>query len=82
MKLGVFLDMYDDWNGTLCLNDNDDDLHLIVKGPTVDIIENSSTVKELGLLDADVVCFGFYDNELCVRLNVKKIGPFKYKKEN
>lgn len=80
MKLNVFLDMYDDWNGTLCLND--DDLHLIVKGPTVDIIENSSTVKELGLLDADVVCFGFYDNELCVRLNVKKIRPFKYKKEN
>lgn len=80
MKLSVFLDMYDDWNGVLCLND--DDLHLIVKGPTVDIVENSSTVKELGLLDADVVSFGFYDDELCVRLNVKKIEPFKYKKEN
>lgn len=70
MKLSVFLDMYDDWYGTLCLNDYY--LNLIVKGPLVDIVENSSTVKELGLLDADVVCFGFYDNELCVRLNVKK----------
>lgn len=61
MKLGVFLDMYDDWNGTTCLNNCN--LQLIVKGRTSDIVEDYAD-----LLDDNVMSFGFYDDTLFIRL--------------
>ena len=60
MKLRKFLDMYDNWNGIICVND--DNLNCIVKG-------NPDVVLSHGNLFAmKVVSFGFYDNELCVRV--------------
>ena len=60
MKLREFLGMYDNWNGIVCIND--DNLNLIVKGrPAVALSYRDVYNKE-------VVTFGFYDNELCVRV--------------
>lgn len=58
MTLKQLLDFYDNWNGTLVLNN--DDLETIYKG-------------NFGIVfgkyrNCEVVSFGFYDNELCVRV--------------
>lgn len=61
MKLKEFLDMYDNWNGVMCVNDNN--LDLIVKGSVYQIITAHKNLHR-----KQVVAFGFYDNELCVRI--------------
>lgn len=48
------------WNGITVVNN--DDLTMFVRNKTV------SVVKEEGLWDMEVVSFGFYDDELCVRV--------------
>lgn len=48
------------WNGITVVNN--DDLTMFVRNKTV------SVVKEGGLWDMEVVSFGFYDDELCVRV--------------
>lgn len=64
MKLREFLNMYDNWNGTVCVND--DNLDLIIKGePTV-------VLSYKDVFEKEVVAFGFYDNELCVRISESK----------
>lgn len=67
MTFGAFMEMYDDWNGNVCVND--DNLLLIVKGNTSNIMNlvNNGFLKYLK--DVQVVSFGFYDSELCVRLD-------------
>ena len=66
MKFKDFIDMYDNWNGITVVND--DDLNMIVSGPT------HSIAKEKNFLwDMKVVSFGFYDNELCVRVSCQDI---------
>ena len=62
MNFKDFIDMYDNWNGITVVND--DDLNMIVSGPT------HSIAKEKNFLcDMKVVSFGFYDDELCVRVS-------------
>ena len=61
MRFKDFMNMYDNWNGITVVND--DNLNLIAKGKTIFIVE-----EENGLWDMEVVSFGFYDNELCVRV--------------
>ncbi len=60
MKCREFLDMYDNWNGIVCIND--DNLDLIVKGEPDVVLSYRNT------FEMEVVSFGFYDNELCVRV--------------
>ena len=60
MKFKTFIDMYDNWNGTTCVND--DNLNCIVEGNTYDIANRKD------LHDRYVVAFGFYDNTLTVRI--------------
>lgn len=60
MKFKDFMNMYDDWNGKTVVNN--DDLTLLVKGLTLDIVEDNCWS------DMEVVSFGFYDSELCVRV--------------
>lgn len=60
MNFKNFMDLYDNWNGITKVND--DNLHTIIKGKTLDIMECSK------LFGMEVVAFGFYDNELCVRV--------------
>lgn len=60
MKLREFLNLYDNWNGIICVND--DDLNCIIKGDPYVVLSNGN------LFEMEVVSFGFYDNELCVRV--------------
>lgn len=71
MKLRDFLELYDDWNGTTKIND--DNLETIIIGNTADIVYEDCTFSQNGysysqLWNKKVVAFGFYDNELCVRV--------------
>lgn len=73
MKLKDFLPMYDNWNGITKIND--DNLETIVIGKTHAIwerhvsFEPSTSVKNYDeLFEMEVVAFGFYDEEFCVRV--------------
>lgn len=55
-----FIYAFDNWNGITVVNDNN--LNCIIKGKTSDIAER----KELH--NMEVVSFGFYENELCIRV--------------
>lgn len=76
------MDMYDNWNGITKVND--DELEVVVKGKTVDIMEclvpfsertNVESYDEL--FEMEVVAFGFYDNEFCVRVRPTFAQAFK-----
>ena len=60
MKCREFLDMYDNWNGIVCIND--DNLNIIVKDKPDIVLSYKDTYEK------EVVAFGFYDNELCIRV--------------
>lgn len=73
MTFKEFLCMYDNWNGIVKVND--DNLHTIVKGKGVDVYDgrakfhHKAKVKSYSeLFEMQVVSFGFYDNELCIRV--------------
>ena len=65
MKLRELLDMYDNWNGITVIND--DNLEPIVKEKTSVIVEDERFVN------CEVVSFGFYDNEFCVRIRKEEL---------
>ena len=60
MKLRDFVYLYDNWNGILVVND--DNLNPIVKGKV------EVALSHRNVCEKEVVAFGFYDNELCVRV--------------
>lgn len=71
MKLKDFLDMYDNWNSKTKIND--DTLETIIVGSTLDIINGHCAFCKSGysyrkLWNKEVVAFGFYENELCIRV--------------
>lgn len=70
MKFKQFMEMYDNWNGTTKVND--DNLDTIVIGHTLKIMECIPTLNGVEnyekLFEMEVVSFGFYDDELCVRV--------------
>lgn len=59
MKLRDFLELYDNWNGVLVIND--DNLNCLCYG-------DFWNAKISDFENREVVAFGFYDNELCVRV--------------
>lgn len=61
MKLINFLNMYDNWNGTITVND--EQLKPIISGSVFDIVN-----QRKDLHNKEVVSFGFYDGELTVRV--------------
>lgn len=63
MKFKDFIDMYDNWNGLTVVND--DDLKMLVRDRTFLVAENEDYMD---LWNMEVISFGFYDNELCVRV--------------
>lgn len=63
MTLFELLDMYDNYDMIMVINDNC--LSPIAKDRVVNVI---SSKKYTTLLKAEIVSFGFYDNELCVRV--------------
>ena len=70
MKFERFMEMYDDRNGITKVNN--DNLGTIVIGNTLEIIEcipMLDGVKNYNqLFEMEVVSFGFYNDELCVRV--------------
>ena len=62
MKFREFIDLYDNWNGIVVVND--DDLNPIVKEKIMYLMPTCSS----DILNMEVVSFGFFDNELCVRV--------------
>lgn len=67
------MEMYDDWNGNTRINDNN--LNVIVSGGTLNImqyVENFNPMTKVKnyaeLFNMEVVSFGFYDEELCIRV--------------
>lgn len=60
MKCREFLNMYDNWNKVVCVND--DNLNLIIKD------KPSIALSYKNVFEMEVVAFGFYDNELCIRV--------------
>ena len=60
MNFKDFIDLYDNWNGVTVVNDNKLSCRLI--NNTALVAEDDS------LWDMEVVSFGFYDNQLCVRV--------------
>lgn len=60
MILRDFLNMYDNWNGVICVNG--DNLDCIIKGDPYVVLSYEHLYK------MEVTAFGFYDNELCVRV--------------
>ena len=73
MNFKEFLTMYDNWNGIVKVNDNN--LKTIIKGKGFEIYDcnakfhNKATIKDYDqLFERKVIAFGFYDNELCVRV--------------
>lgn len=62
MTLREFIEIYDNWNGYTCINDN----NLYARVKTVQI-DNGNYERAL---NAKVIAFGFYDDELCVRVDL------------
>lgn len=67
MTLKNFLDLYDNWNGTLVINDRDCERFATVDFKNIDRWLNGNHV---GAANAKVMAFGFYDGELCVRIDI------------
>ena len=62
MNFKDFMELYDNWNGTdIIVNDNN--LDVIVSGDTSTIMETRTD-----LFDKEVVAFGFFYEELVVRV--------------
>ena len=73
MKFKDFMYLYNNWNGITKVNDNN--LDTIVRGRTLNIMECEESFHPLTkvanygeLFNMEIVAFGFYDNELCVRV--------------
>ena len=70
MKFKEFMELYDNWNGTTKINNNN--LETIVIDRTINIMECIPTLNGIKnydkLFEMEVVAFGFYDNEFCVRV--------------
>ena len=70
MKFKRFMEMYDDRNGITKVNN--DNLGTIVIGNTLEIMECIPMLDGVKnykqLFEMEVVSFGFYDDELCVRV--------------
>lgn len=70
MKLKQLMDLYDNWNGITCINDND--LNNIVRGRTLRIMDHKSPLRRgysyHTLFNMEVVSFGYYNDEFCVRV--------------
>lgn len=70
MKFKQFMEMYDNWNGNTKVNN--DNLDTIVEGASIEIMERipmlNGVENYVKLFEMEVVSFGFYDDELCVRV--------------
>ena len=66
LTLREFLTMYDDWNGYTVINGKNNNLYARIKTDKLLLSENYNYNN---ILDCKVIAFGFYDNELCIRID-------------
>ena len=66
MKLYKLLDLYDNWNGTIRINDNK--LDTIMEVPTKELGFKDGEFYDPTVLESKVVSFGFYDEVFTVRI--------------
>ena len=66
MKLYKLLDLYDNWNGTIRINDNK--LDTIMEVPTKELGFKDGKFYDPTVLESKVVSFGFYDDVFTVRI--------------
>ena len=66
ITLKDFMSLHDDPMRTICINDNK--LNKIWSGK----IKDTKNCKWKPIINANVVSFGFYNNELTVRIDVEK----------
>ena len=71
MELKEFLDLYDNWNGYTQINDRNCNPYARVK---TDRIFNGNYNN---ILDCKVMAFGFYDGDLCVRIDYEMNAELK-----
>ena len=64
MKFKDFMELYDNWNETTVVDD--DDSNLIVRGRTSKIMFGDGELYMPNLMEREVVSFGFFNDELCV----------------
>lgn len=69
ITFGNFIDLYDNWNGYIKINDKD--LNEIIKCYVGELVWYKKELNNLyeHLKSIEVISFGFYDNELCVRVS-------------
>lgn len=71
MELKEFLDLYDNWNGFLTINDDEvmekvgRNIHLYSMWVTSRFVDAK---RNDPIMEAKVISFGFYGEELCIRI--------------
>ena len=71
MTLRQLLDLYDNWNGYTQVNDKNCNPHARVK---TDRLTNGNYDY---ILDCEVMSFGFYDDEFCIRIDYEMNAELK-----
>jgi len=66
LTLNTFLDLYDNWNGNLVINDEDCEHYATVNFSKL----TTWLCDHTDVANARVMAFGFYDGELCVRVDI------------
>lgn len=61
MKVKDLFELFDNWNIIAVINDND--LNCVKKEKIYYFFDNNNN-----LLDYEIVCFGFYDGEITIRI--------------
>lgn len=73
MTLKKFLDLFDNWNVNIFIKN--DELDYITEMKIADLMANGRfqfkgmNEELMRMLDSEVLAFGFYDGELCVRVD-------------
>jgi len=70
MTLKDFLNLYDNWNGVVKINDID--LNEILKCKVSKFMFKDAMYYNEDLMESFVIAFGFFDEELTVRINYSK----------
>ena len=66
MSLIELLALYDNWNGTFVINNKECDLFARVRFEKI----NEWLHEYKTVACKEVLAFGFYDNELCIRVDI------------
>lgn len=75
MKVKDFLDLYDNWNGKLRINDEENAMPIVEYAHTHEFAFDGEAKEHEYLKEYNVIAFGFYEETLCVRVAENKPKP-------